>query len=139
MPKGYGPLDLDEGPEQGGHGAGFDGLLKAVTHRVREKRPEDPEGGVGFVDWGEDEFPKDLGGRCNLFMGVPLRPQGGKEVLGHVQSMINRLETQGYPVHRYHADRAQELRSGALVGWLREKGISLRGRRVRPRQGTTRN
>ena len=123
-PKGYGPLDLDEGPEQGGDGAGFDGLLKAVTHRVREKRPEDPEGGVGFVDWGEDEFPKELGGRCNLFMGVPLRTKGGKEVLGHVQSMINRLETQGYPVHRYHADRAQELRSGALVGWLREKGIS---------------
>ena len=40
-----------------------------------------------------------------------------------VQSVINRLESYGYPVHRYHADRAQELKSKALVSWLRDRGI----------------
>ena len=29
-----------------------DGAAKAVTHRVRGKRSEEPEGGVGTVDWG---------------------------------------------------------------------------------------
>ena len=37
--------------------------------------------------------------------------------------MINKLEATGFPVHRYHADRAQELRSAALVAWLKEQGI----------------
>ena len=37
--------------------------------------------------------------------------------------MINRLESCGFPVHRYHADRAQELKSRALVAWLRDRGI----------------
>lgn len=79
---------------------------------------------MGPIDWGEDGPPKESGHRTTLFLGVPLRTKGGKEVLGQVQSIINRLESQGFPVHRYHADRAQELRSTSLVGWLRDKGIS---------------
>ena len=43
--------------------------------------------------------------------------------MAQVQAVINRLESYGYPVHRYHADRAQELKSAALVAWLRDKGI----------------
>ena len=37
--------------------------------------------------------------------------------------MINRLESYGFPVHRYHADRAKELRTHTLVSWLRDRGI----------------
>ena len=37
--------------------------------------------------------------------------------------MINRLESSGFPVHRFHADRAQELKSAGLVAWLRDRGI----------------
>ena len=40
-----------------------------------------------------------------------------------IQSTINRLEAYGFPVHRYHADRAQELKSKALMEWLRHRGI----------------
>ena len=40
-----------------------------------------------------------------------------------VQLLINRLEAYGFPVHRYHADRAQELKSRALVNWLKDRGI----------------
>ena len=73
------------------------------------------------MDWGEDPV---VGGRHKtLFIGVPLRTKGGKEVLGHVQSVINKLEAYGMPVQRYHADRAQELRSKPLVHWLRTQGI----------------
>ena len=39
--------------------------------------------------------------------------------------MINKLEAAGYPVHRYHSDRAKELRSDALIRWLKERGIYL--------------
>ena len=58
-----------------------------------------------------------------LYLGLPLRTKKGKEVLGQVQRLINRLESSGFPVHRFHADRAQELRSAGLVAWLRERGI----------------
>ena len=53
-----------------------------------------------------------------LCLAVPLRSKKGKKVLGAIQSVVNRLEAFGFPVHRYHADRAQELKSKALVTWL---------------------
>ena len=58
-----------------------------------------------------------------LCLGVPMRSKKGREVFGAVQSVINKLEAFGFPVHRYHADRAQELKSKSLVGWLRDRGI----------------
>ena len=58
-----------------------------------------------------------------LFMGVPLRTKTGKEVLLQVQGVINKLEAYGYPVQRFHADRAKELRSAALISWLKDKGV----------------
>ncbi|CAE7223884.1 RE2, partial [Symbiodinium natans] len=42
---------------------------------------------------------------------------------GTLQTGQKRLESFGYPVHRYFADRAKELRSHALIQWLRERGI----------------
>ena len=52
-----------------------------------------------------------------------MRSKHAKEVAPAVQAMINRLEAHGIPVHRYHADRAKELRTTTLVNWLRERGI----------------
>ena len=46
-----------------------------------------------------------------------MRSKKGLEVFGAVQSVINKLEAFGFPVHRYHADKAQELKSRSLVGW----------------------
>ncbi|CAE7781653.1 RE1 [Symbiodinium sp. CCMP2592] len=44
-------------------------------------------------------------------------------VMGQVQALVNRLESFGYPVHRYFADRAKELRSHSLIQWFRERGV----------------
>ena len=54
---------------------------------------------------------------------MPLRTKQGKEVLPQVQGVINRLEAAGFPVHRYHSDRAKELRSAALINWLKNQAI----------------
>ena len=66
---------------------------------------------------------KESKGYRTLFFGVPLRSKHAKEILPQVQGVINRLEATGFPVQRYHADRAQELRSAALVTWLKGQGI----------------
>ncbi|CAE7377945.1 TY4B-J [Symbiodinium microadriaticum] len=58
-----------------------------------------------------------------LFLGIPLRSKGGKEVMGQIQALVNRLESYGFPVHRYFSDRAKELRTQPLIQWLRERGI----------------
>ncbi|CAE7787133.1 RE1 [Symbiodinium sp. CCMP2592] len=104
-------------------GSSDDVVLSAVSHRVRGKKPEvEVEGGVGPIDCG-DGFSMAAGKNLTLFLGVPLRTKGGREVLGQIQALINKLEAFGLPVQRFHADRAQELRSKALVLWLRDKGI----------------
>ena len=54
---------------------------------------------------------------------MPLRSKHAREILPHVQGVVNKLEATGFPVQRYHADRAQELRSAALVTWLKGQGI----------------
>ena len=43
--------------------------------------------------------------------------------MAQVQALVNRLETAGFPIHKYFSDRAKELRSHALIGWFRHKGI----------------
>ncbi|CAE7537698.1 RE1 [Symbiodinium sp. CCMP2592] len=97
--------------------------LKAVTHRVKGKRPEDDPVGAGVGPIVLEESESAPATNTTLFLGVPLRTKGGKEVLGHVQAIINKLEAHGLPVHRFHADRAQELRSKPLVAWMRAQGI----------------
>ena len=37
--------------------------------------------------------------------------------------VINKLEAVGFPIRRYHSDKAKELRSAALIGWLKGQGI----------------
>ena len=69
------------------------------------------------------DAPASLKGHRTLFFGVPLRTKRGKEVLPQIQGVVNRLEAAGFPVQRYHADRAQELRSAALVAWLKHQGV----------------
>ncbi|CAE7247520.1 RE1 [Symbiodinium sp. CCMP2592] len=90
--------------------------LKAVTHRVRGKHPE------------AEDVPREPERESSikhytLFMGVPVRSKHAKEILPNVQAMINRLEASGFPVQRYHCDRAQELKSSALLSWLKHQGI----------------
>ena len=69
----------------------------------------------------EDEVP--AVSYRTLFLGVPLRSKKGREVLLQVQGLVNRLEAAGFPVQRYHADRAKELRSASLVAWLKSRGV----------------
>ena len=56
-------------------------------------------------------------------MGTPLQSKKGREVCDAVQATVNKLEAFGFPVHRCHAGRAQELKSKQLLAWLREKGV----------------
>ena len=90
--------------------------VKAVTRRVKYKRPEDEAPAASSGDLS-------IKTRKTLFIGVPLRTKTGKEVLHQIQGVINRLESSGFPIQRYHADRAKELRSHSLISWLKNKGI----------------
>ena len=42
--------------------------------------------------------------------------------MAQVQALVGRLESMGFPIHRYFSDRAKELRSHDLVLWLRGRG-----------------
>ena len=58
-----------------------------------------------------------------LFLGVPVRSKRGSEIMSQIQALVSRLESFGFPIHRYFADRAKELRSHSLIQWLRERGV----------------
>ena len=124
---GIGEVEGDLFPElwnsSGDDGEGGSGA-KAVRVRVREKRPEDEDPDPSKPDDSSVEIASAKGLKFRtLFMGTPLRTKKVREVLSQVQCIINRLEAYGYPVNRYHSDRAKELRSAGLIGWLRAKGI----------------
>ena len=87
-----------------------------MTQRLKGKQPE--PGADAATE--AEEFPN---GHRTLFFGVPLRSKRGRETFLAIQGVVNRLEASGFPVQRYHADRAKELRTGALIGWLKDKGI----------------
>ena len=110
------------GEEAVDDGAGIGPWLDKVTFRIRGKRPEPADDPVEEPPLPPPVDPPPVKTRM-LFMAVPLRTKHAKEVLPAVQSLINRLEAHGLPVHRYHADRAQELKAKALVSWCRERGI----------------
>ena len=123
------PMLVEASGDAGDFGAG----VSKVTHRVVGKRPEPsgPDDGVRCPDAfpleapplpPPSEPPAPVKTRT-LFLGVPLRSKRSKEVFPAVQAVINRLESYGFPVHRYHADRAQELRARPLVEWCRARGI----------------
>ena len=105
--------------------------LNAVTHRVKGKKPESgalesaesPDVCLPAKPGGDPEPCASSKGHRTLFFGVPLRTKKGKEVLPQVQGVINRLEASGFPVQRFHADRAKELRSAALISWLKQQAI----------------
>ena len=126
--------------------------LSAVSVRIKGKRPEPEVLSQGLSDGVEGavaldapgvgdslekpldkvlgegapnalDAPASLKGHRTLFFGVPLRTKRGKEVLPQIQGVVHRLEAAGFPVQRYHADRAQELRSAALVAWLKHQGV----------------
>ena len=99
-----------------------DASVRVVSHRFRAKKPEPREEDTESPLPPPPTAPPD-GKTRTLFMGVPLRSRKGRESLGAVQALINRLEAFGFPVHRYHSDRAKELRSRDLVAWLRSQGI----------------
>ena len=101
-----------------------DGGAKAVHVRIRGKRPEDEDPiSCDPEDPALSEGKESKVKFRTLFLGVPLRTKRGKEVLSQVQCLINRLEAHGYPVNRFHSDRAKELRAAALIDWLRNRGI----------------
>ncbi|CAE7208375.1 TY5A, partial [Symbiodinium necroappetens] len=116
--------DLGSLPEPG---------LYAVTHRVKGKRPESGTGELGsevvsssapgVVPGGDPTSGGPVKGHRTLFFGVPLRTKRGKEVFPCIQGVINRLEAAGFPVQRFHADRAKELRTTALTSWLKHQAI----------------
>ncbi|CAE6948457.1 GIP [Symbiodinium sp. CCMP2592] len=93
--------------------------VKAVRFRVKEKRPEDEDPLVEEpADSSSPVVAEPKFKTRTLFLGTPLRTKRGKEVLSQVQCLINRLEAHGYPVNRYHSDRAKELRASGF-----DKGI----------------
>ena len=106
---------------------------KVVRFRARSKRPEEPEEVPVSDSEGDPPLPPpaeapptqgDPSVRTRMLCrGTPLRSRKGREVCGAIQAMINRLEAFGFPVHRCHADRAQELKSKQLLIWLRDRGI----------------
>ncbi|CAE7227612.1 unnamed protein product [Symbiodinium necroappetens] len=79
--------------------------VNAVTRRVRGKRGEDE----GPVSSGEAEVPS--GQEEGVAVGIPTAKKGHR--------VINRLESTGFPVQRYHADRAKELRAELSVQHLK--------------------
>ena len=102
--------------------------VKVVSHRFKGKQSEPAVGDeapVGVeVEGGVGELPVEPKYKnLTLFVGLPLRTKRGKEVLLAVQSVVNKLEAYGYPVHRYHSDRAKELRSTILLVWIKNKGL----------------
>ena len=108
-----------------GAAPGSETVLRAVSHRFRVKKPEPEE---ALEELPEPPLPPPAEAppypkTRTLFLGTPLRTRNGKEALGAVQALINRLEASGFPVHRYHSDSAKELRSKDLVAWLRDQGI----------------
>ena len=111
--------DLEALPESVGDSRIF---VKVVDRRVRSKKPESSPVQVELPRAEVSEVPKAVGTRT-LFLGTPLRSKKGREVMLQVQGIINRLESSGFPVQRFHADRAKELRSASLLGWLKEIGI----------------
>ena len=121
------PVDGRPGDAASDDGAGVAFHLDKVTTRVRGKRPKDPDVDTSLLVPPKKEPPlpppPDPPSTRTLFMGTPLRSKHAKEVVPAVQAMINRLESYGFPVHRYHADRAEELRTHTLVSRLRARGI----------------
>ena len=86
--------------------------LRVVERRFRAKAPEPkPELSEDSPLPPPVKEPPSRGHRT-LFLGVPLRTRRGKEVLGAIQQVSNRLEAYGFPVHRFHADRALASKSG---------------------------
>ena len=104
---------------------GVDGALRVVSHRFRSKGPEPGESTTEPPLPPPLEPPPELvyPATRTLFLGIPLRSRKGGEAMAAVQALINRLEATGFPVHRYHSDRAKELRSRDLVTWLQAQGI----------------
>ena len=104
---------------------GGDERVCAVTRRVKGKRPEQAEELLAspVKEAAESELPAVPKGHRTLFFGTPLRSKRGREILPQIQGVINRLEAAGFPVQRFHADRAKELRTSALVSWLKDHGI----------------
>ena len=86
-----------------------------------EQGPRGPKVGLEQLPHEEPPVPPAL--TRTLCLGLPIRSKKGREVCGAVLVTINRLEAFGFPVHRYHADRAQQLKSKQLMIWLRDKGI----------------
>ncbi|CAE7521159.1 RE2 [Symbiodinium sp. CCMP2592] len=95
----------------------LDSSTSFAHQRVAETGPESPgDKGQSSVDGVRVETK-------TLFLGVPLRSKHGPAVMAQIQALVCRLESAGFPVHRYFSDRAKELRSHDLVRWLRDKGI----------------
>ena len=95
--------------------------VRVVDRRYRSKKPEPAPDEPPPLPPPSTQPP--LQGYRTLFMGIPLRSRRGKEVLAAVQKVVIQLEAYGFPVHRFHADRAKELRSADLVSWLRHRGL----------------
>ena len=107
--------------------------VKVVERRFRDKGPEPP--GPNELAPGADPLRKSKGSQPEdeervlkyrtLFLGVPLRSKAGKGATLAVQSVVNKLEALGLPVHRYHSDRAKELRTTVLLSWMKQQGIHV--------------
>ena len=97
-------------------------FVAVIDRRIRGKQSEKlPEEEPPLPP--PKEPPNIPGSHRALFLGIPTRSKSGKEVLLAVQLLVSRLLSAGFPVHRFFADRAQELRSKQLVQWLADRSI----------------
>ena len=113
-------------------GAELEARLHAIQFRVRGKKsePDSLEAPTPVALVGDDKgessgLEEGAKKHRTLFFGVPLRSKRGKEILPQVQGIVNKLEASGFPVQRFHADRAKELRTTALIGWMKTQGVHL--------------
>ena len=119
------PLDEGDGGEDfaaAGVSAINGSAMGKVTHRMSRKGPEAPDEPIEPPPLPPPTEVPPIRTRM-LTLGTPLRSKKVRDVLPAIQGIINRLTAAGFPVNRYHSDRAGEFRARPLVMWLKNQGI----------------
>ncbi|CAE7778026.1 unnamed protein product [Symbiodinium sp. CCMP2592] len=122
------PEEVEPRPDDG-----EDWLGDAGPDPAEEPLGEEPEGGVGFIDPGDQddqevEALKELAEPLefvSVYVARPMRSRKKAETLKAIQELYIQLRSAGFPVARLHMDRAQEYQSSALEHWAAARDVEL--------------